>query len=125
MTGINVVSRSQKIFVEPASSAVAIVNAGPAGVSAPPAATPWTNANFQNAWVNVGGYQPMQYRKLMDMVQLRGTITGATAGVAFTLPAGFRPVTAQEFGLIVIDTNGTVTMGTSGKNDVNVQFYTN
>jgi hypothetical protein len=124
MTEINVVSRSQKIFVEPASSAVAIINAGPAGVSAPPVASSWTNVTFQNAWANVGGFQPMQYRKFVDMVQLRGTITGAAAGVAFTLPAGFRPVTTQEFGSIAIATTGTVTMAASGKNDVNLQFYT-
>jgi len=57
------------------------------------APTVWTAVTFQNAWVNFGGgEQPMQYRKIGDMVQLRGVIkSGALNTVAFTLPAGFRP----------------------------------
>jgi hypothetical protein len=66
----------------------------------------------------------MQYRKVGDMVELRGVIRGGTAGtVAFTLPAGFRPPAHIEAALYYftgsaaalsnfqINFDGTVTMG--------------
>lgn len=58
-------------------------------------ATPgdWQDVTFQNGWSNYGsGYQTVQYRKWGDSVQIRGTATGGTLGVAmFTLPEGYRP----------------------------------
>lgn len=64
-----------------------------ATVAAAVAPTAWTAVTFQNSWVNFGGgYQAMQYRKVGDMVQLRGTIAaGTVTAVGFTLPVGFRP----------------------------------
>lgn len=55
--------------------------------------TAWAAVTFTNSWVNYGsGFQEVQYRKVGDMVQLRGTMkNGTTAGPAFTLPVGFRP----------------------------------
>lgn len=53
----------------------------------------WTAVTFQNSWADYGGgFQTCQYRKLGDMVQLRGLMRLGTAGTtAFTLPAGYRP----------------------------------
>ena len=61
--------------------------------------TPWTDVTFQNGWTNFGGgYQTCQYRKVGDIVYLRGLMTHATGNsVAFTLPAGFRPPAALEY----------------------------
>lgn len=74
-------------------SAVAAATAYTDGLAKP---TPWTAVTFQNGWVNYGfGFQVAQYRKVGDMVQVRGFIksgTGVTA--AFTLPTGFRPPAA-------------------------------
>ena len=55
--------------------------------------TPWANVTFQNGWTNQAApYQTCQYRKVGDIVYLRGMMINGTAGtVAFTLPAGFRP----------------------------------
>lgn len=56
---------------------------------------PWTNVTFQNGWANKGGSEtPCQYRRIGDIVYLRGvmTKTGVAYGqAAFTLPAGFIP----------------------------------
>jgi len=56
-------------------------------------ATAWTAVSFSNSWVNYGsGFQEAEYRKVGDMVQLRGNIKGGTLDAAgFTLPVGFRP----------------------------------
>jgi len=52
----------------------------------------WTGVTFSNGWNNMSGWSPVQYRKMGDMVYLRGNATGGTVGtVAFTLPVGFRP----------------------------------
>jgi hypothetical protein len=53
----------------------------------------WVAPTLLNGWTNYGGaYQVMQYRRVGDMIQLRGVIKGtATNALAFTLPNGFRP----------------------------------
>lgn len=60
--------------------------------------TAWTAVTFQNSWVNFGsGYQAMEYRKVGDMVQLRGLIKSGTVSTdMFTLPTGFRPPAAIQ-----------------------------
>ena len=56
-------------------------------------ATAWTAVTFAGAWADNGGSdQPAEYRKVDDIVYLRGVIkNGTTATTAFTLPTGFRP----------------------------------
>ncbi|MET0785604.1 MAG: hypothetical protein ABWY25_02735, partial [Paenisporosarcina sp.] len=54
--------------------------------------TAWTNLTMQNGWFNPGSYNIAQYRKVGDIVYLRGVINGTLNSLpAFTLPAGFRP----------------------------------
>jgi hypothetical protein len=58
------------------------------------AAVPWTSVTgFSNGWINYGSvFQTAQYRKIGDVVTLRGLIKSGTVGSsAFTLPAGYRP----------------------------------
>ena len=54
----------------------------------------WTNLSFGTGWADfAGGYQTGQYRKIGDMVYLRG-LCKRTAGVGTTiatLPTGHRP----------------------------------
>jgi hypothetical protein len=56
----------------------------------------WQNVTLQNGWTvyGDGSYGTLAvYRKVGSIVFLRGllTSTAATAGTAFTLPAGYRP----------------------------------
>ena len=63
-------------------------------------ATAWTAATFQNGWINYPAAQPAQYRKLGDMVQVRGMIkSGTYAQTALNLPVGFRPPNDMQFPL--------------------------
>jgi hypothetical protein len=93
--------------------------------------TAWTAVTFAGSWVNLGGgYQTAQYRKVGDMVQVRGIIkSGVTATAAFTLPAGFRPPVSTEFAqgptagaYLSVQTNGVVTIYSSNTAEVTVHF---
>ena len=62
--------------------------------------TVWTNVTLQNGWTNVGGQQAMQYRKIGDVVYLRGLIGGGTIPSIFgLLPVGFRPPVSLSFAI--------------------------
>ena len=61
-------------------------------------ATPWIAPTLLNGWANLGApWQVAQYRKVGDIVYLRGVITNPTpvatnaSSGMFTLPTGFRP----------------------------------
>tara|TARA_R110000803_G_scaffold63024_1_gene123560 strand:- start:2995 stop:3375 length:381 start_codon:yes stop_codon:yes gene_type:complete len=58
----------------------------------------WTAVTFQNSWQNFSGsYQSVQYRKVNDVVEVRGFMkSGTLDSTAFTLPAGFRPPSAFQ-----------------------------
>lgn len=78
----------------------------------------WTPVTFQNAWLDLGGgYQTCQYRKIGDIVYLRGVAKSGSSGtVAFTLPVGYRPPLALEiasmgatvFARFAVNPDGTV-----------------
>jgi hypothetical protein len=63
------------------------------------APTAWTAVTFLNGWSNYGsGFQTMQYRKVGDIVYLRGFVKGGTASTAvFALPVGYRPPATTRF----------------------------
>jgi hypothetical protein len=94
----------------------------------------WTAATLTGGWVNFGGTeQNAQYRKLGDLVQLRGAIKSGTVGTAaFNLPAGFRPPanvafavsSAGAFGNLAVGANGDVTPanGSTGSFNLSVAF---
>ncbi|MET0786497.1 MAG: hypothetical protein ABWY25_07325 [Paenisporosarcina sp.] len=123
---INVISRTQHIIVEPASSSIAVINAGPpgpnTGIPGPPgvvqsisagsgisvdstnaaypivsvSTTAWVNVTLQNGWVLFTGYK-CQYRKIGDIVYTRGRMSNGSKGAtAFILPVGFRPPTTVD-----------------------------
>lgn len=76
----------------------------------------WIAPTFLNAWVNFGGVTLVAgYRKIADVVYLRGTIkSGTIAAAAFTLPVGYRPHIQQIF---ISDANnliGRVTVAPNG-----------
>lgn len=96
--------------------------------------TAWTAVTFQNSWANFGaGMQVAQYRKVGDVVEVRGVIqSGVTATVAFTLPAGFVPPATQTLPVVgpsgalasvTVATTGTVAViSASGTSGVGIAF---
>lgn len=93
----------------------------PSGVAATVAAvtavTTWTALTYTNSWVDYGApNQVGQYRKIGDIVYLRGVVKNGTLNTAaFTLPAGFRPpatvrMICSDGGLLVIDSAGVTTL---------------
>lgn len=91
----------------------------------------WTALPLVSPWaIYGGGWMPPQYRKIGDIVYLRGLLqrgTGATSNVA-VLPVGYRPTVGTEiFGLlwsgtsgiarVDIDTGGNITA--AGTTDTN------
>lgn len=73
---------------------------------------------FSGSWVNsAGGSETAAYRKIGDIVYLRGSIKNGTLGAtAFTLPVGFRPpiglLFATEsngaYGRVIVNPTGAV-----------------
>jgi hypothetical protein len=78
---------------------------------------PWTQPTLVNSWVDYGGSNALlAYRKVGDVVQLRGTGKDGTLNTtAFTLPVGYRPTASYRFGTA----DGTTTVDSSG----NVAFF--
>lgn len=83
--------------------------------------TPWTALPFSPPWTNFGTtYQVGQYRKVGDMVQVRGTVKGpgvvSIPSQIAVLPVGFRPPAylqiPQEsngaYSYVQIDTAGNI-----------------
>ena len=85
-------------------------------------ATPWTAVTFQNGWANKGGSeQPCQYRKIGDIVYLRGMMTRNPvpfATAAFNLPVGFRPPALVRPTPIVGNSSFTLTLSRA---DITIQ----
>lgn len=81
------------------------------------ATTVWTQPTLVNSWVDYGGaFALIAYRKVGDIVQLRGTAKDGTLNTtAFTLPVGFRPAATYRIGTC----DGSIDVATSGA----VGFY--
>jgi hypothetical protein len=90
--------------------------------------TAWTNVTLQNGWVNAPGYTT-QYRKIGDIVYLRGRVQGGTMQTTcFTLPSGFRPPMQMDMATASADAGGNwifgqIQIGTDGQ--VNPRTGTN
>lgn len=95
MSEINVISRTQTIIVDPASSSVAVINAGPMGPAGPPGVVSW-NAPLVVETVSAVAYTIVaaDAGKLKRLTNANPTITlpagGLTAGqfVEFVCIAG-------------------------------------
>lgn len=66
------------------------------GLGRGPNRVPWIPLPYQNGWEDYEtgtkpNYTRGEYRKVGDVVQLRGLLRGGTANPITTLPAGFRP----------------------------------
>lgn len=87
--------------------------------------TDWTALSLNTGWVNFGGsYQTAEYKKVGDLVFLRGLIarTSGTATLIGTLPSGYRPIlnplfivaTNTGYGEIEINSPGQISWRTGG-----------
>jgi hypothetical protein len=86
-------------------------------LTTPPAWIPVTT--FQNGWSNFDAVQVAAYRKIGDLVYLRGVIKGGTVpNVAFTLPAGYRPTQTCGFAVNANEVAGVINVRTSGTVDM-------
>ncbi|MDQ1111147.1 hypothetical protein QE418_000595 [Microbacterium testaceum] len=81
--------------------------------STPRPGIPWVSVaagDFQNSWSSVGEpYSPVAYRLSADgtEVLLVGALTGGTSpGVAFTLPAGYRPAKGKRLSAYSVGNGG-------------------
>jgi hypothetical protein len=91
-----------------------IEDIGPISGSVPVAdPTPaWIAMPLVNGWGAYGGLIAPQYRKLGDMVQLRGTVQGGTADTICTLPVGYRPPGFALHMAWLSDNNSTIRAAT-------------
>jgi len=72
-----------------------------------------TISSFSNSW-SAGTVTPA-YRKVGNMVRLRGRVTGGTAGLtAFALPSGYRPLTTLTLATSTVAATNSVQIDTSG-----------
>lgn len=98
---------------------------------------PWISPPGLNGWNNYGApWQTCQYRKVGDIVQIRGLVAGGTIGLAvFNLPAGFRPpgqllwatdTNPNAHGRLEVETGGNVIARTGSNTyfSINCQFST-
>lgn len=79
------------------------------GSGVPAVQVPWLPLAFAAGWTDyAAGYQPGQYRKIGDIVYLRGLVTqvaGSTTSIA-TLPVGYRPLGVEL--CVVMSAYGTL-----------------
>lgn len=102
------------------------VNANTAAIAAN-VPTAWANLALINGWINYPNYYACQYRKIGDIVYVRGSLQepGAAVGAFAVMPVGFRPNRQAEYvGVayagqrrtvsIVIGTDGQMVMDVLG-----------
>lgn len=82
----------------------------------------WTAPTFAGTWTDFGpGYEEAAYRRVSDMVQLRGIVAGGTTGqTIFTLPAGFTPPVRVLFPSIAQDAFARVDVLANGQVQYNL-----
>jgi len=83
----------------------------------------WTAVTFNTGWGNLGGgWQGAAYKKIGDMVFLRGVVA-RSSGVEttmFTLPSGYRPAGNHLYPIVSNNDIGRVDLSTTGALTVSV-----
>lgn len=77
----------------------------------------WSNVSFNTGWTDYGGsYQTAQYKKVGDLVFLRGLVkrTSGSSTTILTLPAGYRPPSQCLFPASSFDAYARIDIDTSG-----------
>lgn len=76
----------------------------------------WNNLTFSTGWGNKGGGTTGQYKKVGDLVFVRGYVyrsSGVEASIG-TLPSGYRPTTNHVFPILSNSLIARVDIGTDG-----------
>lgn len=63
--------------------------------------TAWTTLPLSNGWVSSESLP--QYRKIGDIVYVRGNAGNGAAGTIGTLPVGFRPPSSMRIGRVIFN----------------------
>jgi len=117
------------------SSPVITLNASsPIRLIQTPAEEQWITPTLGNSWANIATYNPVQYKRVGSKILIRGALqSGTAASVAFTLPAGFRPLNNTGFAAsngstgsvwVTVSTAGAVTVTTSTTTHLGIlEFY--
>lgn len=87
--------------------------------------TAWTDVSFESGWSNYqGGFQTVQYKKVGDLVFIRGTSICPGSGcwsahpIIFSLPVGFTPKAHVNFAKNEGNTTGLVRIQVSSSGNV-------
>jgi hypothetical protein len=86
----------------------------------------WTDVTYNGSWTDLaGGYEESSYRKIGDIVYLRGAAKHATAGttgIIFTLPVGYRP-TKSRLWRVPAGAGGVADLEITSGGVVNINTY--
>lgn len=76
----------------------------------------WANITFNTGWNSLSGYQVCQYKRVGDMIFLRGMAqrSSGTETVLFTLPAGFRPPDDEYLNVYTTSGPGVLAVAPTG-----------
>lgn len=119
------VGSSSTDYAELNSSGDWVINDGNLTITNGRAGEAWSNVSFNTGWGNFGGiYRTGQYKKLGDLVFLRGFVkrSSGSSTTMFTLPSGYRPSqqeiltssSADAWCRVDIETDGDVVIFTGG-----------
>lgn len=100
-----------------------LVGSGSCEVLSAGASTSWTAPTLTNSWADYGaGVVATGYRRVGDVVHLRGAIkSGTLAAAAFTLPVGYRPTGVEIFYVVAGPGGARLDVGSDGQ--VTVRDY--
>lgn len=76
----------------------------------------WTGFSFGSGWTNYGGFSLGSFKKVGDVVFLRGLVqrVSGVGTIISNLPAGFRPLATELFDVITDAGQGRVDIDSSG-----------
>lgn len=87
----------------------------------------WHDVTFESGYGNYGGsFQNVRYRKIGNIVYVKGLMTPATLGTAFVLPEGYRPAEERElFDAINSNAQGRIDVYSNGNVNCNTMTDAN
>lgn len=88
---------------------------------------PWNVLTLASGWINLaGGWTAGSYRKIDDIVYLRGTLNyaaslGSGSNIVATLPSGFRPALGVMFPCMYNNNNTTMRVDVNSSGQIVLQ----
>jgi hypothetical protein len=100
--------------------------------NAGPSDSDWITPTLNSGYASLSSpYGPVQYRKIGNIVNIIGLVTGSATGVVFTLPEGYRPPTnvvalsnsSNGVGRVDVTTAGNVEIGVTNNSGSWISLY--